>query len=149
LSSFSIDLKTSPDDVFSEVQQCVGTANYKVKNIIPSQSIIAEGKRDFSWIIVIVLAILLWPAAIVYYFTRQRSSVTVTISKNDEGCNITAISNGHSSEDLMKLIDGTFESEEKNSENRISEQEEMKEEQHELDLKENYEADEKYDESKD
>ena len=34
------------------------------------------------------------------------------------------------------------------SENIVSEQEEMKEEQHELDLKENYEADEKYDESK-
>ena len=37
----------------------------------------------------------------------------------------------------------------KNSENMASEQEEMKEEQHELDLKENYESDEKYDESKD
>jgi hypothetical protein len=35
------------------------------------------------------------------------------------------------------------------SENRASEQEEMREEQHELDLKENYEADEKYEESKD
>lgn len=34
------------------------------------------------------------------------------------------------------------------SENRASEQEEMREEQHELDLKENYEADENYDESK-
>jgi len=30
-----------------------------------------------------------------------------------------------------------------------SEQEEMREEQHEIDLKENYEADEKYEESKD
>ncbi len=37
----------------------------------------------------------------------------------------------------------------KNSENMASEQEEMKEEQHELDLKENYESDEKYEESKD
>lgn len=37
----------------------------------------------------------------------------------------------------------------KDSENKAAEQEEMKEEQHELDLKENYEADEKYDESKD
>ncbi len=37
----------------------------------------------------------------------------------------------------------------KNSENIASEQDEMKEEQHELDLKENYESDEKYDESKD
>jgi hypothetical protein len=49
----------------------------------------------------------------------------------------------------MKLIDDTFESDEQNSENRLSEQEEMKEEQHELDLKENYESDEKYEESKD
>ncbi len=37
----------------------------------------------------------------------------------------------------------------KDSENRASEQEEMKEEQHQIDLKENYEADEKYDDSKD
>lgn len=35
------------------------------------------------------------------------------------------------------------------SENRESEQEEMREEQHELDLKGNYESDEKYEESKD
>jgi len=149
LSSFSIDLKTSPEETFSEIQQCIGTVGYKVKHVIPSQSIIAEGKRDFSWIIVIVLAVLLWPAAIVYYFTRQRSSVTVTISKKDNGCNLTATSNGDSSEDLMKLIDNTFESDEQDSENRLAEQEEMKEEQHELDLKENYESDEKYDESKD
>jgi len=37
----------------------------------------------------------------------------------------------------------------KKSENIASEQEEMREEQHELDLKENYESDEKYDKSKD
>ncbi len=35
------------------------------------------------------------------------------------------------------------------SEKKKFEQEEMKEEQHQLDLKENYESDEKYDESKD
>jgi hypothetical protein len=36
-----------------------------------------------------------------------------------------------------------------NSENIEAEQEEMREEQHELDLKENYESDENYEESKD
>jgi len=35
------------------------------------------------------------------------------------------------------------------SEKKKFEQEEMKEEQHQLDLKENYEADEKYEDSKD
>ena len=37
----------------------------------------------------------------------------------------------------------------KDSENKASEQEEMKEEQHQIDLKENYESDEKYEDSKD
>jgi hypothetical protein len=52
----------------------------------------------------------------------------------------------------MKLIKNSFKSEEEkstDSKNKASEQEEMREEQHQLDLKENYEADEKYDESKD
>ncbi|MFB5598096.1 MAG: hypothetical protein ACE5RJ_03665 [Nitrosopumilaceae archaeon] len=35
------------------------------------------------------------------------------------------------------------------SENRSAEQEEMRDEQHQLDLKENYESDENYEESKD
>lgn len=35
------------------------------------------------------------------------------------------------------------------SKNIVSEQEEMREEQHELDLKENYESDENYEESED
>lgn len=41
------------------------------------------------------------------------------------------------------------EKDESEKENIGAEQEEMKEEQHELDLKENYESDEEYEESKD
>ena len=108
MSSFSSELKTSPEETFSEIQQCIGTANYKIKSIIPNQSIIAEGKRDFSWAIVIILAILIWPAALVYYFTRQRSSVTVTITKKETGSILSASSNGDSSEKLMGLIREIF-----------------------------------------
>jgi len=109
MGSFSTDLDMSQNEVFSEIQRCVGTADYKIQSVIPNQSIIAEGKRDFSWIIVIVLAILLWPAAIVYYFTRHRSSVTAIITKNDEKrCSLTVTSNGESSEGIMKLIKDSF-----------------------------------------
>ena len=76
-------------EVFSEIQQCVGTANYKVKIIVPNQTVIAEGKRDFSWIVIIILALVFLPAALVYYFTRQ-SSITATITKDSEDeCNVT------------------------------------------------------------
>lgn len=51
----------------------------------------------------------------------------------------------------MEFLDRFKKTKEKSidSENRTAEQEEMREEQHELDLKENYESDEEYDESKD
>jgi len=105
MPSFSIDLGIPAYEVFPEIQQCVGDVDYKVKSIISNQSIIAEGGRDFSWVIVIILAILLWPAAIVYYFTRQRSSITATITKNDEkGCKLTVNSNGESAHEVMDLI---------------------------------------------
>lgn len=107
-----MDLKIPSDEVFSEVQHCIVDVNYKVKDIISNEIIIAEGSRNFSWGITIVLVILLWPAAIVYYFTRQRSSVTITISENDVGCSITATSNGGSSEKLLDLIEDSLVSEE-------------------------------------
>ena len=114
MPSFSIDLDIPPNEAFSEIQQCIGDVDYKVKTIIPNQSVIAEGGRDFNWIIVIILAILLWPAAIVYYFTRQRSSITATITKNDEkSCNLTVNSNGEYADHLMDLILDVFEGDEK------------------------------------
>jgi len=52
---------------------------------------------------VIILAILIWPAAIVYYFTRQRSSVAViTTSNNDSGCKVTINSNGKTGDQVMQ-----------------------------------------------
>jgi len=108
MGSFSNDSNLSVSEAFSEIQQCVGTANYKIQNIVPNQSVTAEGKRDFSWAIVIILALVLWPAAIVYYFTRQRSSITATITKNDEGCIITVTSNGKSAYEIMGLIQNIF-----------------------------------------
>ncbi len=110
MASFSKDLDIPPDEAFSEIQQCIGTADYKVKTVVANQSVIAEGSRDFSWAIVIILIILIWPAALVYYFTRQRSSITATITKKDEkSSNVTLTSNGKSGEEMVALIIKVFE----------------------------------------
>jgi len=116
MASFSMDLKMPVSEVFSEIQHCIGTADYKVKTIVPNQSVIAEGNRDFSWVIVIILAILLWPAAIVYYFTRQRSSITATINKESENeCNVTITSNGNTGDNLMNLVKDVLQEEKSKS----------------------------------
>jgi hypothetical protein len=81
------------------------SCDYKIKSIEANKSITAEGGREFSWVIGIVLVILLWPAAMVYYFTRQRSSVTVIVtSESDSGCKVTINSNGKSGDKVMQSI---------------------------------------------
>jgi len=105
MGSQSIDLKESVEDVFPKIQQAIGPSDYKIKTIESNKSITAEGGREFSWAIGIVLAILLWPAAMVYYFTRQRSSVTVILSPDsDSGCKVTINSNGKSGDKVMQEI---------------------------------------------
>ncbi len=108
MGSYSVDLETPANEVFSEIQQCIGTANYKVKTIVPNQSVIAEGNRDFSWAIMIILIILIWPAALVYYFTRQRSSITATITATEKGCSLALTSNGNSGEKILELVKDIF-----------------------------------------
>ena len=104
MASRSIDVKTSLEDTFPKVQRTIGNSDYKIKSIVPNQTIMAEGGREFRWLWVIVLAILLWPAAIVYYFTRQRSSVTVVTSKTDDGCRVTVTSTGKTGDAVLESI---------------------------------------------
>jgi len=109
-----MDVKAPVSEVFPEIQQCIGKANYKVTNIVPDQMVIAEGNREFSWGIVIVLVLLIWPFALVYYFTRQRSSITVTLSKyNENECSFTITSNGKTGDNLIGLVKHVFQEENK------------------------------------
>lgn len=110
MGSQSIDVKKSVDDTFPKIQQAIGQSDYKIKTIEANKSIIAEGNREFSWVIVIILAILIWPGAIVYYFTRHRSSVTVIITADtDSGCKVTINSNGKTGDDVMQSIVNSLE----------------------------------------
>ncbi len=105
MGSQSIEVKQTVEDTFSNIQHSIGNSEYKIKTIEANKSIIAEGNREFSWAIVIILAILIWPAAIVYYFTRQRSSVTVIITPGpDSGSKITINSHGKTGETVMQSI---------------------------------------------
>ena len=108
MGSQLIEIKDSVEDTFSNIQQAVGSSDYKIKTIEANKSIIAEGNREFSWAIVIILAILLWPAAIVYYFTRQRSSVTAIVTPSDLGCKVTINSNGKTGDVVMHSIVNTL-----------------------------------------
>jgi len=110
MSSHSLNLKAPVNEAFSEIQQSIGVSEFKIKSIVPNGSIIAEGSREFSWAIVIILVIILWPAALVYYFTRQRSNITIIISADNEtGSKVTITSSGKDGDGVMQLITETLE----------------------------------------
>jgi len=105
MGSEIIDVQESAEETFPKIQEAIGFSDYKIKTIDANKSVIAEGNREFSWAIVIILAILIWPAAIVYYFTRQRSSVTVIVTPNaDSGCKVAINSNGKTGDQVMASI---------------------------------------------
>jgi len=105
MGSKSIDVPLSESETFSKIQEAIGTTDYKIKSVEANKSLIAEGNREFSWAIVIILAILIWPAAIVYYFTRQRSSITAVVTPDsDRFCRVTINSNGKTGDQVLQTI---------------------------------------------
>ena len=105
MGSETIDVHLSDSEAFSKIQESIGTTDYKIKTVEANKSLIAEGNREFSWAIVIILAVLIWPAAIVYYFTRQRSSVTIVVTpSSDRFCKVTINSNGKTGEQVLQTI---------------------------------------------
>ena len=104
MKSQIIETETSVNDTFSKIQQSVDLSDYKIKSIEVNKSLVAEGGRSFSWLILALLVVLVFPG-IVYYFTRQRSSVTVTILEgSDKNCKVSINSIGRSGNYVMNDI---------------------------------------------
>jgi signal peptidase len=79
------DSTMQPSDVYNAAEKVSGQSKLAIKNAVPSQSIVAEGRRDFRWSWMIVGIIFAWPAAIAYYFTSKKNAISVTISPKDDG----------------------------------------------------------------
>lgn len=85
MGSFNRDSSMSAGDVYNSAHKIIGTSEMAIRNTQVNQTIVAEGGRDFSWVWMIVFIILLWPAAIIYYFTRKKNSISVTIAPKSDG----------------------------------------------------------------
>lgn len=69
-----------------------------------NQSIQAEGGRDYGLRVLIIFIILIWPVAIIYYFTRKPNKITVLLTSNSDGCKVNITSNGRSADKVLQLI---------------------------------------------
>ena len=49
-----MNFKRSPEDIFPDLQKGIISTGHTIKTIVPSQTIISEGKREFNTILMVV-----------------------------------------------------------------------------------------------
>ena len=106
MGSLNRDSSMGASDVYNAAHKTIGASELAIKNTQVNQTIVAEGGRDFSWVWMIVFIILLWPAAIIYYFTRKKNSISVTIApKSDgKGCTVNIQAIGKKAEPVFQNL---------------------------------------------
>lgn len=104
MGSFSLNASSTPEACFREVQGEIGSSGMEIKSVTPNQSILVEGEREYSLGLLIVLLLLFWPAALIYYFAAGRNTMSVSITEKGEWCSITATSSGKKADELLERI---------------------------------------------
>ena len=105
-TSDSIELQITPEDIFPRLQQGIVVLHgQKITTIVPNQTIVSEGARNYNNVLMVVFILFLWPAALIYFFTSDRSRVMIIVTKHGElGCRITINSNGKRGEEVRKYM---------------------------------------------
>src|SRR6185503_17131453 len=99
LGSLNRDSTMATTEVYNTSHRIIGTSDLAIKKTPVNQTIQAEGGRDFRWEWMIVFIILVWPAAIIYYFVAKKNTLSVTVaSKETGGCTVNIQSMGKRAE---------------------------------------------------
>lgn len=104
MGSWSSNVKESPNAVFQKAQGAIASQGFNVVSASPSQSINAVGGRAYRLVVVIVLILICWPAALIYYLTRKKASVSVGMQASDGGTYVTVNTEGEKGDQVLGLI---------------------------------------------
>jgi len=105
MDSYQVTTTKSVNETYTKIHQVIITNDYKIISNVQNQSIQAEGSRDYGLGLLIAFIILLWPVALIYYFTRKNNLITVSLNTvNEEGCKVDIQSDGRSAMKVKQLI---------------------------------------------
>ncbi|RLF09573.1 MAG: hypothetical protein DRJ98_07910 [Thermoprotei archaeon] len=106
MGSFTAEVKDSPENIFAMIQRTIGASGFEIKSVVPNTSIIAEGKREYRLWLLILLVLIMWPLALVYFFTRPKNTISVTISpkREGEGSVVTISTSGKKADEILQML---------------------------------------------
>ena len=104
MGAWSGFVRESPNAVYQKAQGAVTSKGLELKVALPGQSLTAEGGRAYRLVVLIILVILIWPVALIYYFTRKRNSLTIQIRTQGDGSQVQINAFGEKADDALGLI---------------------------------------------
>lgn len=104
---WSGNLAEPPELVQRRVQARLVAERFRITANVAPHGLTAE-VRPFNLAILIVLIVLLWPAAVVYYFTREKNIATVGIQSAGTGSHVEIVVQGAKTADLLRRAVGSL-----------------------------------------
>ncbi|MGI0013800.1 MAG: hypothetical protein ACREBU_10210 [Nitrososphaera sp.] len=100
----NIDSHKNASEVYDSAHKIIRATSLEIKETSPNQKIIAGGERQYDTTILIILLLIVGVFALIYYFTRKKNSLTMTITPRDQGCNINIMAEGPKAEALLQFL---------------------------------------------
>ena len=104
MGAWSGVVRESPIAVYQKAQGAVTAKGLELKVALPGQSLTAEGGRAYRLVVLIILIILVWPVALIYYFTRKRTSLTIQIRPQGDGSQVQINTLGEKADEALGMI---------------------------------------------
>ncbi len=102
------DSNLSASEVYDRAQKYIRASALEIKETSVNQRILAGGERQYDTTILIILLLIVGVFALIYYFTRKKNLLTLTITPKDNGCNVQATADGPKAEALLQFLSETL-----------------------------------------
>jgi hypothetical protein len=100
----SIDSLMGAAQAYDVAQKYIRASALEIKETSPNQKIVAGGERQYDTTILIILLLIIGVFALIYYFTRKKNSLVLTITPKDAGCKVDVTAVGPRGEAVLQIL---------------------------------------------
>ena len=101
MTTLTIESEESVDELFDKVQNNIISSGFSIKDLDKDHRIHAEGSKNFSWGLMVLLILFLVLGAIIYWAASDRKSITATFREKDGKTIISIITYGDGRHNLL------------------------------------------------
>ncbi len=104
MGTWTARVRENPGSVYQKAQGALTAKGLNLQRAEPGQLLVAVGHRAYRLVVLIILVLVCWPGALIYYFTRKKSSITVQIQPQGDGSYIQVETVGETADEALGMI---------------------------------------------